>query len=348
MRSFALLCLAATACSDASKQDAPVPVSPGPPARLVPIAFSGTAQVTTTQRIIMQVRDAGDVRVPGTLVTWTVVGGGGVFAPVSSTTDTAGLATTTYTLAQTTGPVHLRATLATGATQDFDLKALPGPLAELTPLYTDLTLRAGATFSGRVRAVDGYGNGIPGVLLTSRQGDVQYTNIATTPTSPATQTTDSGGYVTFTGTVAAVPGFQSFLIDGPEVASETGLSSAFFAWFRVRASADQGFITPAALQGFTIAVISGATVAVNVVVIRADGQPAANAPVTFSVPAGNGSIIDESGSVSLSSSTSTDIYSGTATVKWHVPVTAGTYMMSATTPAPNDGRSPLVITAVVH
>jgi len=40
--------------------------------------------------------------------------------------------------------------------------------------------------------------------------------------------------------------------------------------------------------------------------------------------------------------------SGLASVKWHLPGTAGTYTITATTPAPNNVGSPLVITAVVH
>jgi hypothetical protein len=348
MRPVVLLSCALIACSDASKSGAPAPSVPGPPAQVVPIAMPSTAQVTSTQKIIVEVIDAKGVRVPGTVVNWSVVSGGGMFAPSSSTADGGGVATTSYTLAETAGPVRLRAALGSSATQDFDLKASPGPLAELTPLYTDLSLRVGATFTGTVRAVDGYGNGIPGVLLTSRQGNVQYTNLITTPTSPATQATDVGGYATFTGTLNAVPGLQSFLINGPEVASETGPASSFFAWFRVRASADQGVITPSAAQGFTFTASLGATVPVNVVVIQRDGQQAANAPVTFTLAAGNGSIVDASGNASSSSSTFTDTYTGTAGVKWRVPSTAGTFMMSAATPAPNDGRSPLVITAVVH
>ena len=348
MRPFVLLCCALIACSDESKPGAPTPITPGPPTRLRQIIVPAAAPVTSTQKLIVQVIDASGLRVPGAVVNWSVVSGGGVLAPVSSTADTGGVATTSYTLAETAGAVRLRATLATSATQDFDLKALPGPLAELTPLYTDLSLRVGATFVGRVRAIDGYGNGIPGVLLTSRPGDVQYTGFTTTPASPGTQLTDSAGYATFIGIVSAVPGLQNFLIDGPETGSDPYPASAFFAWFRVRASADQGIITPSGGQRVSFSASLGATVPVGVVVIRADGQPAANVPVTFSLGSRDGSVIDASGSASSSVSMSTDTRTGLATVMWHVPSTAGTYLISVTTPAPNDGGNPLVIAAVVH
>jgi hypothetical protein len=293
----------------------------------------------------MRVTDAGGVAVDGATVTWSVVSGGGVFAPAITTSDANGIVLTAYTLGEVAGVVRVRANIGTAVTQDFDIKALPGPLAELTPLYTDLSLRVGSTFTGTVRAVDGYGNGIPGMLLTSRPGDIQYTNLITTPTSPATQTTDATGSATFTGIVGDVPGLQSFLIDGPEISS---IPSGFVAWFRVRATGDRGYITPSQGQAIAMTLSRGATVDVDVVVVRSDGTPGALAPVTFSVGAGNGSIVDANGNAITTSSTLADLYSGHAQAKWHLPATPGTYNISATTQSPNDGRSPLVITAIVQ
>ena len=346
VKAFALFCCTLIACSDASKPGAPAPFTPGRPAQLVPITFPATARVTSAQQILMRVADSGGRSVPGTLLTWSVVSGGGAFTPASSTADDNGLVTTTYALGETAGPLRVRATFASGGTQDFDLKALPGPLAELTPLYTDLSLRVGSSFSGTVRAVDGFGNGIPGVVLTSRAGDIQYTGVATAPTEPATATTDANGNATFHGTVGGLPGLQSFLIDGPEVGTDAGPASAFFAWFRVRASADQGYITPSLHQAFTYSLGIGATIDVDVVVIQADGTPAAQVPVSFIVAAADGSIVDANGNATSSATRLTDNYTGFAAVKWHVPVTPGTYTISASTAPPNDGRSPLVITAV--
>jgi hypothetical protein len=92
----------------------------------------------------------------------------------------------------------------------------------------------------------------------------------------------------------------------------------------------------------------GATIEIDVVVIQADGSPASGAPVTFSVAAGNGSIVGANGTALSSLSTMTDSHTGLAFAKWHLPTTAGTYTIAASTPAPNDGRSPLVITAVAQ
>src|SRR5213078_3778338 len=149
----ALACIA-VACSDASKPGAPVSVMPGAPSRLIPINLPVSAEVATEQKILARVTDASANPVPGVTVTWTVVNGGGAVTPSSTTSDANGLVTTTYTLGEAAGSDRLRALVGASTLQDFDIKAVPGPLAALTPLYTDLSLRVGASFSGTVRAVD--------------------------------------------------------------------------------------------------------------------------------------------------------------------------------------------------
>jgi hypothetical protein len=339
--------LFALACSDASRPGAPSSVpTPGSAAALVPITFPAFAPVTSGQQIVMRVTDGSGIRVPGTTVTWAVLAGGGTFAPAANVSDANGLVTTTYTLGETAGAVRLRATIGGSATQDFDTKAVPGPLAELAPLYTDLSLPVGASFSGVVRAVDGYGNGIPGVVLTSRAGDVQYTGLVTTPTEPATVTTDANGNATFRGTVGALPGLQSFLVSGPNpLPTDPKDPGPFQAWFRVRASGSRGYIT--SLGQWTPTIVGGATREFDVVVIQADGFPAAKAPVVFTASSG-GFVDDAAGAVGPSYATLTDNYSGFASAKWRLPVAPGTYSISASTAPPNDGYSPLGFTVTVR
>ena len=344
---IALLCGGVIACGDAAKTvGASPPPAAGPAARLIPIVMPSSAAVMTAQQLQVRVTDSSATPVAGATVTWSVVSGGGVFAPATSTSDADGIVSTTYTLGETAGAVRLRATIGGSVAQDFDTKAVPGPLAELTPLYTDLSLPVGASFSGVVRAVDGYGNGIPGVVLTSRAGDIQYTGLVTTPTEPATVTTDANGNATFRGTVSALPGLQSFLISGPNsLPTDPKDPGPFQAWFRVRASGSRGYITSLG-QWTSTPVLAGSMREFDVVVIQADGFPAMKAPVMFT--ASSGEFIDAAaGSVGLSYTALTDNYSGFASAKWKLPVAPGTYSISARAAPPNDDYSPIVFTLTV-
>jgi hypothetical protein len=316
----------------------------GPPARLVPINVPASISVESVPSIVVKVTDSVGIPVAGAAVTWSVVSGKGSFLPVATIADSNGIVGTSFRPVGPPGQVRVRATMGTGAVRDFDITVLPGPLSQLTPLYTDLTLRVGSAFSVTVQALDLLGYGIPGIVLTSLPGDVQYTNLTTQPTEPLTQTTDATGSATFRGTVGALPGLQRFRIEGPV---STQFPNTFTAWVRVRATGDQGYITPASGQPATLTLTTGATAEIDVVVIQADGSLASQASVTFTLAAGNGSILDASGNATSSSSTVTD-NTGLAKVKWRLPVTRGTYTISATAQAPNDGRSPLVITAAVQ
>lgn len=345
MGTATLACIA-VACSDASKPSGPVLVMPGIPSRLIPITLPASAQVATQQRILVRVTDSSGTQVPGATVTWSIVSGGGAISPATSIADANGLDTTTYTLGETAGPVRLRASIGATAIQEFDIKAVPGPLAELTPLYTDLSLPVGASFSGVVRAIDGYGNGIPGVVLTSRAGEIQYTGLVTTPTEPATVTTDANGNATFRGTVGALPGLQSFLISGPNpLPTDPRDPGAFQAWFRIRASGSRGYISSLG-QWTSTPILAGAMRELDVVVIQADGFPAIKAPVVFTASAG-GFIDDAANAVGTSYTALTDSYSGFASAKWKLPVAPGTYSISARAAPPNDGYSPIVFTVTV-
>lgn len=345
MGTATLACIA-VACSDASKPGGPVVVMPGIPSRLIPITLPASAQVTTKQRILVRVTDSSGTQVPGATVTWSIISGGGAISPATSIADANGLDTTTYTLGETAGTVRLRASVGTTATQDFDMKAAPGPLAELTPLYTDLSLPVSASFSGVVRAIDGYGNGIPGVVLASRAGVIQYTSQVTTPTEPPTVTTDANGNARFRGTVGALPGLQSFLISGPSpVPTDPQDPGPFQAWFRIRASGSRGYIASLS-QWTSTPVLAGSTRELDVVVIQADGFPAAKAPVVFTASSG-GFIDDATGAVGTSYATLTDSYSGFASAKWKLPAVPGTYFISAKSATLNDGYSPIIFMVTV-
>jgi hypothetical protein len=298
----------------------------------------------SSQSIVAQVTDSVGIGVPGATVTWIVVSGGASLLPDTTIADSHGTVGTSLRLPDLPGPVLVRGMVGTGISQDFDIKVVPGPLYRLTPLYTDLTLRVAMPFSATVKAIDLYGNGIPGIVLTSRAGDVQYTNLTTQPALPLAQVTDANGDATFRGTVGSLPGIQSFRIDGPVA---TQFPTTFTVWFRVHAMGDHGYIAPSSGQAMTLTLTTGATVDIDAVVIQSDGDPAAQTPVAFTLAPGNGSIVNSSGAATSSSLARTD-NTGLAGVKWQVPATAGTYTISATTPPPNDGGGPLVITAVVH
>lgn len=234
------VCLAANLACDG---DPTGPDVAGPPALLNIVAGndqSGTVGAELPDPLVVQVTDAAGRPVPGQILNFRVVSGGGsVFAGAAQTNEE-GRAQERWTLgtvARDTQRVEVRAVdPGTGAPvvfATFRAVGQPGPAADMQKASTD---SAAAVVGGdvtplpRVRVLDQYGNPVSGVAVTF------------TPTSGGgtvtgeSQTTDEAGYAVVGGwTLGTGAGAQSLTATA---AGNTPLSLTFTA-FAVAAAATQ-------------------------------------------------------------------------------------------------------------
>ncbi|MFI5230473.1 MAG: Ig-like domain-containing protein [Gemmatimonadales bacterium] len=297
----------------------------------------------TSAPVVARVEDSDGRPVPAATVNWSVPAGTATVAPSTSVADDSGIVRTTLTMGTGAGVVYLRGSIArTSIAVYLAASALPGPLFILTPGFTDLSLPVNTPFGGTIHAIDSLGNPIPGLLLKTRSDGFQYALLPTPAMSPSSAVTNANGDATFASVTAAQPGMQYWLIDGP------GTS----AWFRVRAAGSRGFIgawngTPSAGRTWKI---GSAEMEFGFIVTQADGFPAGNMLLTFTLAPGNGTF----GGGSAGGVFDSTFFSGLTTVKeglgvvfWRPPAVPGTYSMTVQSPAPNDVGSPLVATVTV-
>jgi hypothetical protein len=168
---FTRLAIATTAaliltvgCSGSDDSTAPLE-----PASLV--ATQGAAQTGTVGQALaspvsVQVLAANGSPVAGALVTW-VVGSGGSVSATSSTTDSQGIATVTWTLGTVAGNDSLVAAV-TAASITLSAVANAGPVAALQKVSGDQqTVTAGTTTQPLiVMATDVYGNPVAGASVS--------------------------------------------------------------------------------------------------------------------------------------------------------------------------------------
>jgi Bacterial Ig-like domain (group 1) len=153
------------ACSSDSSTAPPTPASlnivVGSDSQIAPVGDSvGTIKVT--------VLSSAGLPVPGATVNWAVTAGGGTVSSPTSVADEFGIATVTWTLGKTAGADSLSATVdgaASGVV--ISATAAPGPVASLVKVAGDAqTVVAGSTTQPLVvKAVDGFGNAVPGATI---------------------------------------------------------------------------------------------------------------------------------------------------------------------------------------
>jgi uncharacterized protein YjdB len=121
---------------------------------------------------------------PGEVVTWSVMGGGGAVSAPSSTTDADGRASVTWTLGATPGTNALRASYPSLPSVDFTAEAQVGPPATLEVTPAAAELEPGDTLRLTGSALDAFGNVVaaPAIDWTSA--------------APARATVSSSGLVT--------------------------------------------------------------------------------------------------------------------------------------------------------
>jgi plastocyanin len=171
----------------------------------------------------------------GSTVTWAAAGSDGSVTPTTAVTDVNGIATTAWTLGQTSGSQHATASLAgaTGTPVTFTASATPGPATQLALTAGDNQADApNSTLSGplKVKAGDQFGNGVSGVTVawqvTSGTATVQAASSATDAGGIAQTGVSLGGTlgpVTITATSAGLTGspvtFHATVVSFPASAS---------------------------------------------------------------------------------------------------------------------------------
>lgn len=114
----------------------------------------------------VSVKDSSGRAVAAASVSWTVVAGGGSVTPASSTTDSGGLATTSWTLGAAPGANRVTATVASITPVTFDAMALAGTTASVTVTSPTLSPYEGDPVQLTAVAKDAYGNVLPGKTAT--------------------------------------------------------------------------------------------------------------------------------------------------------------------------------------
>jgi adhesin/invasin len=166
---IAALCVA-TACSH-DTTSSPSPSTPGTSTSssglniTVDSTFANrTAVVATAIPAAVHVTLSGQASA-GVTVSWIVPAGGGSVSPASTTTDASGVATATWTLGDTARVYTLTAAI-TGASVTLQATARAGDAAVFTKVSSDtLVVAAGASTLITARAVDKFGNPVPGVVV---------------------------------------------------------------------------------------------------------------------------------------------------------------------------------------
>jgi plastocyanin len=176
-----------TATASGDGQTAPVTTALPNPLRVL-VTVSGTAQ-------------AGDT------VTWATSGTGASVAPTKAVTDASGIATTSWTLAQTAGAQTATATAsgATGSPVAFSATGTPGAATQLSLASGDNQSAAPNSALAnplKVKVADTYGNGVSGVSVT-------WLGMGGAMVNPTSSMSDATGIAQTAATVGATPGADS-------------------------------------------------------------------------------------------------------------------------------------------
>ena len=218
----------------------PIDLLPGPAARYVVTSSSPTATVGSTVTITAQLSDASGapVSVGGRVVTWSRTGTGGSFASSTSTTNSAGVATVTFTIDTVAGTTAaIAATDNQSATGTTAVSSVAGSAVKLAFLVQP------SSTGWRVRVS-------PAVMVAIQD---QYSNIVTlsTQTIGLALASNPGGS-TLAGGGAAAPSngivtFSNVVLD----AEGTG--------YTLRATASSGALTAATSSAFSVTAVGVVT-----------------------------------------------------------------------------------------
>jgi protocatechuate 3,4-dioxygenase beta subunit len=273
-------------------------------------ASGGSAKsgaVGSTVTLAVKALDAYGNAASGAVVEWTVKGGGGSFVQPVTTSGPDGFATATWVLGTQAGSNSATARLGAGSVVIFTADATAGPVDVLQKVWGDAQSAVVPTAlpeSLVVRAVDQFGNVVPGASITwdgGSHGSV----------SPVNTTTDAQGLARTQWTLATAGPASATARDASgrsAVFTATGSSSAAPALIIVSGNG-QTDIAGEYLQALVVQLNDG------------QQQPVAGAPVTWKAS----SNID----YPISASAYTDA-TGRASATVKLPVAAGTLTVTAT------------------
>ena len=132
---------------------------------------TGIAGSTLPAALVVSVKDAAGRAVAGATVSWAVVAGGGSVTPTASTTDSAGLATTNWTLGTAAGANRVTATSGTLPAVAFDATATAAVTASVTVSSPVEKIYEGDTVQLTAIAKDAAGNVLSGKTVTWSSDD---------------------------------------------------------------------------------------------------------------------------------------------------------------------------------
>jgi len=174
----------------------------------------------------VSVKDSSGRAVPAASVSWTVVAGGGSVTPATSTTDSAGLATTNWALGGAPGANRVTATVAGLTPVTFDAMALAVATASVTVTSPVAKVYEGDTVQLVATARDAAGNVLPGKPATWSSG-----NPASFPVSASGELQTWGyGPVTVTASIDGIAGSLALTIVPIEVQVTFGAKETVFDW----------------------------------------------------------------------------------------------------------------------
>ncbi|HEX6367740.1 MAG TPA: Ig-like domain-containing protein [Longimicrobium sp.] len=130
---------------------------------------SGTAGQVLDAPLVVRVQRADGTPIAGIPVTFTLPAGYGSVSPATGVSDADGRVSVRWTLGTFTGGMEVAAAIATGSSVTFTATSGPGAAASLQKVSGDGQQgRAGSVLADSlvVRAVDVYGNPVPGATVT--------------------------------------------------------------------------------------------------------------------------------------------------------------------------------------
>ncbi|AMW06408.1 Ig-like domain-containing protein [Gemmatimonas phototrophica] len=174
LSSLLLGALAFGACksSDGSTGPGPTPTLVRAQTGDLQTGVAGAALPTT---LSVLVTDKDSKPVSGRRVDWDVGVGSGTVSPASSTTDSRGVATTTWTVGTTAGVARVSAQVNGVNPASFTATVLPGPVAAIITTPEAAFLGVGDTLRLRASLRDQFGNDIVGQAITYASLDVAAT-----------------------------------------------------------------------------------------------------------------------------------------------------------------------------
>lgn len=191
---------------------------------------TGAVNATLTAPLAVVVTDAAGKTVSGARVDWDVAVGGGTLSSGSSTTNSSGVAQTTWTLGTLAGSMRVSAQVNGLTPVTFTATALPGAVAVVVATPDRAYLGVGDTLRVRATARDQYGNDVSAQAITFTAPDAAIATVSTAGLITAIAQ-GAGRVVASSGTIAdTVPvsvGAAGASVCGPVTAQSLAVGQVF-------------------------------------------------------------------------------------------------------------------------